>query len=71
VLCVRDGSYRGPTGSWGSVGEHVTGRPSSVGMSFELDSFLGRPYDQPGCASSTDPSVSCARRLRRVSLFCD
>ena len=34
-------------------------------MSFELDSFLGRPYDQPGCASSTDPSVSCARAPTR------
>ncbi len=36
------------------------------GMSFELDSFLGRPCDQPGCASSTNPSLSCARRLRSI-----
>lgn len=38
------------------------GRPCFEGMSFELDSFLGRPCDLPGCALSTDPSLSCARR---------
>jgi transposase len=38
-------------------------------MSFELDSFLGRPYDQPGCASSTDPSLSCARHSDASSVY--
>src|SRR4051812_20567658 len=39
----------------------ATGRPRHQGMSFELDSFHGRPCDSPGCALSTNPSLSCAR----------
>lgn len=36
-----------------------SGQAALKGMSFELDSFLGRPCDWPGCArKSTYPSVS-------------